>query len=503
MNIVQRTMHALGFSKPAAVRASSGSRIRGFSGAADNRLSADWRPISVSADQEISQTLSKLRSRSRDLAMNNDYVKKFLSMCEQNIIGPAGMLLQNRARDTSGALDKAANLSIEESWKVFSKPRNIDVAGAMGMRTLQAHIARLWPMDGEVFIRIVRNFAGSEHRIAVQIIPPELIDETYSVDLANGNRVRLGIERDSWGRAVAYYVKQDRHKSETTVSSNGKYYTRLPADEVIHLMLTQFSDQTRGLPWLHTSMTRLHQLGAYEDAEVIAARIGASKMGFFTTADGKATALADGVDDEGQFLTDCAPGEFSVLPEGYTFQGFDPTHPAGNYGVFVKSALRGVAAGLGVSYTGLANDLESVNYSSIRAGLLDERDMWRTLQRQFADSVLDPVFSAWLEIAILSKKVNLPFAKLDKFNAPSWLPRGWNWVDPTKDTEAAILGINSGLRTRRDVLAEQGKDLEEVLEQLAEEKKLIESYGLTLSETTPVPPRAPYPPKPQDDQGTE
>lgn len=493
MSFMQRAMSAMGFSKPQPVRMAQRSRTRGFSGAADNRLSADWRPISVSADQEISKTLTKLRSRSRDLAMNNDYVKKFLSMCEQNIVGPAGMLLQNRARDASGELDKVANLMIEEGWKIFSKPRNIDVTGMMGMRTLQAHIARLWPMDGEVFIRIVRNFTGSDHRIAVQILPPELIDETYNTELANGNSIRLGIERDSWGRAVAYYIRQDRSKSDTVVANNGKHYTRLPADEIIHLMCTQFTNQTRGVPWLHTSMTRLHQLGAYEDAEVIAARIGASKMGFFTTPDGKATALADGMDDEGQFLTDCAPGEFSVLPEGYTFEAFDPTHPAGNYGVFVKSALRGVAAGLGVSYTGLANDLESVNYSSIRAGLLDERDMWRTLQQQFADSVLDPIFTAWLEIAILAKKINLPLAKIEKFNSPTWLPRGWGWVDPTKDTEAAILGINSGLRTRRDVLAEQGKDLEEVLEQLAAEKKLIESYGLTLSETSPIPLPTPQP----------
>jgi capsid protein len=43
--------------------------------------------------------------------------------------------------------------------------------------------------------------------------------------------------------------------------------------------------------------------------------------------------------------------------------------------------LRGAANGAGVSYNALANDLENVNYSSIRAGVQEDQAHWKTLQQ--------------------------------------------------------------------------------------------------------------------------
>jgi hypothetical protein len=153
-------------------------------------------------------------------------------------------------------------------------------------------------------------------------------------------------------------------------------------------------------------------------------------------------------------------------------------HPVGNYAGFVKSCLRGIAAGLCVSYNMLANDLEGVNYSSIRAGLLDEREYYKAVQRWFTDTVITPVFEGWLETNILNGTINLPAAKLDKFNAPDWKPRRWAWVDPLKDQQASILAVENHLKSKRQVISESGGDIEDVFRDIKKDEELAEDVGL-------------------------
>ena len=54
------------------------------------------------------------------------------------------------------------------------------------------------------------------------------------------------------------------------------------------------------------------------------------------------------------------------------------------------------------------------------------------------------------------------------------------WVDPLKDVQAGILGIGAGLTSRDALISEQGGDVEQVFEALAEEKKLADEYDLDL-----------------------
>ncbi|MCK7513853.1 MAG: ATP-dependent Clp protease proteolytic subunit [Desulfobacterales bacterium] len=55
-------------------------------------------------------------------------------------------------------------------------------------------------------------------------------------------------------------------------------YARIPAEQILHTFITERINQPRGVPWMHSAMTRLNNLGAYEEAEIVAARIGAAKM---------------------------------------------------------------------------------------------------------------------------------------------------------------------------------------------------------------------------------
>ena len=85
--------------------------------------------------------------------------------------------------------------------------------------------------------------------------------------------------------------------------------------------------------------------------------------------------------------TDAEAGSFGVLPPGYKFESWDPDYPHQNYENFVKARLRSIASGLGIAYHTLANDLSDVNFSSARAGTLEERDNWIVLQNSLNHSI--------------------------------------------------------------------------------------------------------------------
>jgi lambda family phage portal protein len=171
------------------------------------------------------------------------------------------------------------------------------------------------------------------------------------------------------------------------------------------------------------------------------------------------------------------------LPEGYDFKPFESDYPHTNYGDFVKAALRGVAAGLGVAYHNLANDLEGVNFSSSRAGILEERELWKLLQEWFIEELCAPVYTDWLRHALdyTNTLDPLPANKFDKFNSAVWQGRRWAWVDPTKDIEASVTAITNGLKSRGDVIREQGRDPEDVWIELEAEQARLKNLQLSDS----------------------
>jgi capsid protein len=86
------------------------------------------------------------------------------------------------------------------------------------------------------------------------------------------------------------------------------------------------------------------------------------------------------------------PGTFHNLPAGVDFKGFEPQFPSNDFESFHKSILRGIASGLGVSYTSLSNDLEATSYSSIRQGALEERDFYKNITSFVIEHFIRPVF---------------------------------------------------------------------------------------------------------------
>lgn len=450
---------------------------RKYAAAAVNRLTADWATSVLSADSEIHNDLRILRSRSRELWMNNDYARRFIRKTSVNVVGGSGVRLQVRAKDNDGKLLREINEYIESEFLRWSRKEHCSSCGRLSWIDCQKLFIETIARDGEIIVRLVKG--DGEYGLTLQLLEADHLDEELNEVLANGNYIRMGIEFNRWNKPVAYHLLKE-HPGEyfSNKLKYDKQYERVPAAEIMHGFLLERAAQSRGVPWMHTAMGRLRMLGAYEEAELVAARIGASKMGFFVSPDGTSYSGSDY--EHGSPIMEASPGTFEQLPAGMDVRMFDPNHPNSSFAYFEKAILRGIASGLDISYNTLANDLEDVNFSSIRHGALEDRDSYRTLQNWLIEHFCTPVFEVWLLMAMTTAKLKLPIADYDQFNQPVWKARGWAWVDPLKENHANQIAINQKTKTRSQIAAEQGMDVEELFAQIAYEEELAREYGISL-----------------------
>jgi lambda family phage portal protein len=424
-----------------------------------------------------------LRNRVREMARNNDYVSNALRAIQNNVVGN-GVKMQShvsRARGRgAGQMDTALNEAIEKTWKQWCRSENCHTAGKLCFSEIERVLIRAVAESGEVFVRFIRSPMGrSPVPLALEIIEADYLDENFNgSEIGNGNEIRMGIEVDKWQRPVAYHFFQ-RHPGDFQFNAKAPQMARIrvPASEIVHLYRTDRPDQTRGIPWFASTLIRLRHMSGFEEAEVIAARTSACQMGFLETPDPDFE--ADSVID-GERVQSFEPGKITTLAPGEKFTAFSPTRPSGLLDPFMRFMLRGVAAGVGVSYETLAKDYSQSNYSSSRLALLDDRDTWRGLQNWMIETFHQRVFESWLEMAVLSNTINLPGYEIDrtKYESVRWIPRGWAWVDPHKEITAYRTAVRAGFMTLTDVVAQNGGDLEEMLATRAREVELCDKLEL-------------------------
>lgn len=472
-----------------ARRSKPARRVRAYAAAQGGRLLGSWLGSRNSADTEIYSALETLRARGRDLAQNNGYARRFLSMAKTNIVGHTGVRLQNKAYLPDGKnLDKKANTIIEERFKKFCRVENCCTSGDLSMIDLEKMIVESVMRDGEILVRKVKGFPHNSFRYALQPIEADQLDHTMNCTLANGNRVVMGVEKNRWGRRVAYHILSTHPGEVLAPGYHRKTLERIPAGEILHLFIPERVNQSRGVSWLATSAARAKMLDAYEEAEVIAARVSASKMGIFTRPEGsedddltdEELEGSDGSDGSVDVNIEVEPGTFETGPEGYDLKMFDPTHPNSAFSEFMKGGLRGIASGWDCSYVMLANNLEGVNLSSIRHGEVAERDKWRILQTWLIEHFCCPVHEDWLLWDLLTGGNGLEPADFERLNAPCWRPRGWQFVDIDKESKAVNRDVGNHTRNIWDVAAQRGDDLEEIFEGNARAMQLAQEYGLKL-----------------------
>lgn len=458
---------------------------RSFEAAIGDRLTGDWNPATVDINEILRAQLVPLQGRARNLVRNADYPARWVSLCTDNIIGHMGIVVQSRATTRRGDVDKLAAKEIEKHFREWSED-HCDYLGQMQLLDMQHAAIASWATNGEFLFRKVRGSEGGRYGLTLQMLDVMRLDAGYSIDMGRGRTVALGIERDPVGRNVAYHLTNGP-SGNTYTAMNGYNYARIEAEQIIHGYLMLEAGQARGVPPMAPVMMRMQHLSKYEQAALVNARVGASTMGLLKNVDGEEEALDGDTDDADGPVFEVEPGTFRKVPKGWDAEKFDPAYPNGELPLFVKVCLRGISGGLGVAYHGLTGDLESVNFSSGRIGELKERLTWMRLQTWMARRFMREVYNSWLREALIRqiitvRGVPLALANEDRYRVVTYRYKRWPWVDPAKDASANETLYAMGARSLSEIIRDLGGEPEETWEEIAREKKIMASLGITPRE---------------------
>jgi len=481
---------------------------------------ASWGSSTDTLNLDLQSGLATAVARSRALWRNNDYARRYRSLLLNNVLGPSGLKLQMRMQLRNGRPNDAVNLRLEEAWTDWGKIGHCDVTGKLDWASVESLALECLARDGEY---LIRHVLAGPHGYQVQVIDPTLLDVSLNQQMSEGRRIVMGVEIDQFGKPLAYHL---RNGGRTEFSTASPYaHTRVPANQIIHEFEAEEPGQVRGWPWTGTSARRLFLAQDFEQAAAVASSNAAKRVGFFVSPTGEAPpgiadTIVNGVlemakaqgktlsAEEIEQLTAAAqkyatavPGTFDTLPSGYDFRPFESDYPHVSHGEYIKACIRGVASGLGVSYVSLGNDLESVNYSSARVGILEEREQFKRLQARLTARLHAQVFAAWLPHAMLRVESlrTLDSGRQSQYlAAATWQPRRWQGIDPVKEAQAAETNLKLGLTSRRRLILERGEDPDEVFNEIEAEAEMFGPVGGTAAPAAPAEPEEPDVEEPDD-----
>ncbi len=451
-----------------------------YDGTGGGRRALAWMPSNPGAVAALSLAQDELRAKSRDLVRRNAWAAAGIEAFVANAIGTG-------VKPQSMVQDQATREAIHSLWWDWCE--EADAAGLTDFYGLQALATRAMLEGGEALIRLRyrRTEDGLPVALQIQVLEAEHLPNTMNRDLPSGNVIRAGIEFDRLGRRVAYHLYRS-HPNDgllAPMSSRGGFdAVRVDASEVIHLFRPLRPGQIRGEPWLTRALVKLNELDQYDDAELVRKKTAAMFAGFITRMAPEDNLMGESAADaNGVAMAGMEPGTLQILEPGEDIKFSAPADVGSSYAEFMRQQFRAVAAAMGITYEMLTGDLTQVNYSSIRAGLLEFRRRCEALQHGvIVHQLCRPVWRAWMDQAVLEGTLVLPGYRKAKrqYQSAKWIPQGWKWVDPQKEYNAMKLAIRAGLMSRSEAISGNGYDAEDVDREIAADNARADALGLVF-----------------------
>ena len=413
----------------------------------------------LSADQANSlEVRSTLRTRARYEIANNSYAKGIITTLANDCIG-TGPKLQVLTEDVK------LNRQIEQAFSRWSKLISLP----QKLRTMRMAKAS----DGEAFGILTRNpILNFPIELDLKLIEADRVSKPICDFTQSKNEVD-GIKFDRWSNPVSYTILRyhpgdcNSYKTEFDIAD---------AKSVIHYFRVDRPGQHRGVPEITSAIALFAQLRRYTLAVLAAAETAADFAAVLYTdspANGEATSIApmDLVALEKRMAT--------TLPNGWKLGQLKAEQPSTSYSEFKREILNEIARCLNIPYNIAACNSSGYNYAS---GRLDHQTYYKSIrveQSQIASVVLDKIFSAWIDEAMLTSE----FSALRNLNniPHQWFFDGTEHVDPVKEAKAQSVRLKSNTTTLAAEFAKQGKDWETELHQRSKETKLLKQLNLIES----------------------
>jgi lambda family phage portal protein len=458
-----------------------------FDGSRQRRRLKSWQPTQNTINVILSSQGHVLRARCRDAMRNNPHANAASDSFVANLIG-TGIKPSSLVSDNPDLRE-----AIMELWLEWTDQCDADgLADFYGMQTI---VARALFEAGECFIRFRNRRVedGILVPLQIQLLESEMCPYGHNIKAPNGNFIMNGIELDFLGKRAAYwFFPVHPGDMQIEVNVNNLQPIRVPASEVLHIFRCTRPGQMRGVPLITPALVRLFFLDQYDDAELERKRIAAMFAGFITTPTPEDVVPIDGLDEsapqENVALSGLEPGTMQTLLPGESITFSEPADVGGSYEAYQYRQQLALFGALGIPYSLATSDLRRANYSSLRGSIVEYR---RKLE-QFQHNVIvyqmcAPIWRRWLDTAVLAEALDIDttmyLADKTQFQKAKWIPQRNDWVDPLKDRQAEKLAVDSGFKSRSDVIEAEGFDPEENDKRIAADHQREEQLGLTFPTT--------------------
>jgi lambda family phage portal protein len=355
---------------------------------------------------------------------------------------------------------------------------------------------------GECFVRMrERDMDAPENRhlvapLQLQAIPGEMVPTNdHTLETV------CGIKTNGLGRRIAYKF-YNKHPGEFLMNNPAApTLSFVPSSSVCHVFRKGEPGQIRGEPWLVRGLIALHDLDAYQDAELVRKKMAAMPVFFIETPTdlnkqpGPA-GVSDGtdgnpegtpLDTEGNvwiqedpiaIMPELKPGGVVPVAPGWKVNPSIPADVGPNYDVFVRRQLQRICAGVNVPYELVTGDTPvGANERMMRIRVQAYYQLVRQWRAMLVRQFCTPVWNRFID-ALVSNGWQPTDGTVDDYRRVEWIGDPVPQTHPTQDVQADIMAVRAGFKTRAQVIRERGGDPDRMLAQRAAECAASDELGI-------------------------
>lgn len=435
-------------------------QLRNYDAGSHSGINQNWRVSNSSAELTDRYSRDAVRARARDLERNSDMMNAVVGAFKRNVVG-GGYHIQVKTEDSE--LDD----KIEKAWKKWCKKQNCDVTGTQSLNQIIRMAVERKKIDGGILF-VKRYTSDGFVPFKLQLIEVDELDSGTIRPKNAGNKVVGGIEYNPYNKAVGYWIRQydiDGFSQREAIF--------VEANDVIFYFSKKRPSQLREMSDMSHTITRIRDINEFMTAVSVKQRIEACLSIFIkrtipTTGMGRPndTASNERVSYEGKSLS---PGMIKEMNVGDDIQVVNPSGQAADATSFTKLQQRLLGAGQGLSYESTSRDMSESNYSSARAGLIED-DLTYQEEKELLVEILDEIYETFVISAVLcgAITINRFWEEKDKYLGHEWIQEPKPWIDPYKESNANMVALKTGQKTFKQISAENGRDWRDQVDDMAE-----------------------------------
>ncbi len=453
----------------------SGAILRRWEAGFTDRLNeAHWAHAhGAPINHDLAIDLPRLRARTAWEMSNNPIVDGMITTHCQDLVGPAGPILQVYSSD-----DRFAS-RLESRWAEWAEI--CEASGDTLVDLLKLWFRSLWA-TGELLGQVVTD-EDSPFPATMRILPLHADRLATPHNMIAAADVALGVRRSKNGRPLSYFIS-DLTYTGPWQQLTGKFDEKA-ARFIHHGFFKVEPGQVRGFPLLASALPAIADIRDYDTQVLDAARAAADTGVWFfnSNPDGEKWAGAEAIE---------VPTKRRVnrtAPPGWQPMQLQPGHPTANYSEHRRERMVEFGRAASIPLMMIRLDSSLHNYSSAR---FDHQVYVQGLS----------VWRAWIARKNLRRMVmdlvrELQLARdLGPMPADTRLAWGWQMpphVDPSKERAAERIGLqnrtltfeaacNAGSQSQEDVIASWAKTMR-LLKDAGFDDAAIEAFLATLGFT--------------------